>query len=36
MKTFCLEVTGDFACFTRPEMKWSASSTSYAEVSAIP
>ena len=21
MKTFCLEVTGDFACFTRPEMK---------------
>jgi CRISPR-associated protein Cas5d len=20
-KTFCLEVTGDFACFTRPEMK---------------
>jgi CRISPR-associated protein Cas5d len=21
MKTFCLEVAGDFACFTRPEMK---------------
>ncbi len=21
MQTFCLEVTGDFACFTRPEMK---------------
>ncbi|MDN5880813.1 MAG: type I-C CRISPR-associated protein Cas5c [Nitrosospira sp.] len=21
MKTYCLEVTGDFACFTRPEMK---------------
>lgn len=21
MKIFCLEVTGDFACFTRPEMK---------------
>lgn len=21
MKRFCLEVTGDFACFTRPEMK---------------
>lgn len=21
MKTFCLEVSGDFACFTRPEMK---------------
>jgi CRISPR-associated protein Cas5d len=21
MKPFCLEVTGDFACFTRPEMK---------------
>ena len=21
MKTFCIEVTGDFACFTRPEMK---------------
>lgn len=21
MNTFCLEVTGDFACFTRPEMK---------------
>jgi len=21
MKTFCLEVTGNFACFTRPEMK---------------
>lgn len=21
MKSFCLEVTGDFACFTRPEMK---------------
>jgi len=21
MKTFCLEVTGDYACFTRPEMK---------------
>jgi CRISPR-associated Cas5-like protein len=20
-KTFCLEVEGDFACFTRPEMK---------------
>ena len=20
-KTFCLEVWGDFACFTRPEMK---------------
>lgn len=21
MKTYCLELTGDFACFTRPEMK---------------
>lgn len=21
MKTYCLEVTGDYACFTRPEMK---------------
>ena len=21
MKTYCLEVSGDFACFTRPEMK---------------
>src|SRR5882672_469291 len=21
MRTHCLEVTGDFACFTRPEMK---------------
>jgi len=21
MKTFCLELSGDFACFTRPEMK---------------
>lgn len=21
MKTYCLEITGDFACFTRPEMK---------------
>ena len=21
MRTYCLEVTGDFACFTRPEMK---------------
>ena len=21
MKPFCLEVTGDYACFTRPEMK---------------
>lgn len=21
MKTYCLEVTGDFACFTRPELK---------------
>jgi CRISPR-associated protein Cas5d len=21
LKTYCLEVTGDFACFTRPEMK---------------
>lgn len=21
MRTFCLEVTGDYACFTRPEMK---------------
>ena len=21
MKTYCLEVCGDFACFTRPEMK---------------
>ena len=21
MKRYCLEVTGDFACFTRPEMK---------------
>ncbi|MDD4964207.1 MAG: type I-C CRISPR-associated protein Cas5c [Gallionella sp.] len=21
MKTFCLEISGDFACFTRPEMK---------------
>ncbi len=21
MKTYCLEVRGDFACFTRPEMK---------------
>lgn len=21
MKTYCIEVTGDFACFTRPEMK---------------
>ena len=21
LKIYCLEVTGDFACFTRPEMK---------------
>src|SRR5438270_12957893 len=21
MKTYCLEISGDFACFTRPEMK---------------
>ena len=21
MRTYCLEVSGDFACFTRPEMK---------------
>ncbi|HCZ13433.1 MAG TPA: type I-C CRISPR-associated protein Cas5, partial [Candidatus Accumulibacter sp.] len=21
MKSYCLEVSGDFACFTRPEMK---------------
>src|SRR3990172_3417250 len=21
MKTYCLEVSGDYACFTRPEMK---------------
>jgi CRISPR-associated protein Cas5d len=21
LKSYCLEVTGDFACFTRPEMK---------------
>ena len=21
MKTFCLELSGDFACLTRPEMK---------------